>query len=113
MTTKVMVLEVTGGCVEDFVFTPIYRIVEVIDPTEFIGRIRARILLRLIEYAQKGVLPEDKIDKMMITVKVKLYDTGLTSYPETPEEEAALLSAWIQPKDSNSEEIVITPKETQ
>ena len=47
MENKVYILAVTGGCVEDFIFTPIYRLVEVIDPTEFIGRIRARIILRL------------------------------------------------------------------
>lgn len=95
--TKIMILCITGGTVDKFIFHPSYLIVEVIDPVELIGRIRMRVLKQLIDGALKGDFPESQIDQMLRTMKVQLVDTGLTEYPETPEAEAALIRKYTMP----------------
>ena len=87
---KIMFIAITAGATENYCFPSMYRIAEVTDEVEYIGRVRARIIKALIDEAHQGTFPGENIDQILRTLKVKLFDTGLTEFPETEVEHAAL-----------------------
>lgn len=105
---KIMFISVTAGATENYCFPSMYRIAEVTDEVEYIGHMRARIVKALIDEALKGTFPGENIDQILRTLRVKLQDTGLTEYPDTPEAEAALFERMTQWQSVNTPSLTAT-----
>lgn len=93
---KIMFISITAGATEKYCFPSMYRIAEVQDEQAFIGRLRARVLKALVNEAHKDTFPGENIDQILRTLHVRVHNTGLTDYPETPEAEAALFERMTQ-----------------
>jgi hypothetical protein len=89
--SKIMFVKVTAGVAGNYVFTPMYKIAEVNDEKEFLGHLRARILKKTLSEARG-----ENVEHILNTLKIKLHDTGLTEYPDTPEAEALLFERMTQ-----------------
>lgn len=87
--SKIMFMEVRGG-VEEFRILPWRRIVTVVDEDEFIAAMRLIAMREMKEAVENRSLPEDIQADLIKSLKIRLTDTGLTDYPETPEEQAKL-----------------------
>ena len=82
--SRILMLAVVGGGEE-----PYRRLVEVDDPVRYMGILRAKLLKEMIDRLNVSPTPIDIDDKQadaLRTLKVKLYETGLTEYPDTEDE---------------------------
>lgn len=81
---EILMLSVVGGGE-----APYRRLVEVDDPVRYLGILRAKLLREMIGRINASPTPIDVDDRQadaLRTLKVKLYRTGLTEYPDTEEE---------------------------
>ena len=106
--SKIMFISITAGATENYCFPSIYRIAEVTDEVEYIGRVRARIIKALIDEAHQGTFPGENIDQILRTLKVKMFDTGFTEYPDTPEGEVELFERMTQWQTGVTPSLTIT-----
>ena len=95
---RIMLLTVTGGA-KDFVVGPWRRIVSVQDEIEFLGTMRAIALKEIIDAINLKQVPEDIQAEMLRSLKLRLTDTGLTEFPESETEQAALYKRMNEPEE--------------
>jgi hypothetical protein len=92
---KIMLLEVKGGT-GDYVIGPYRRIVSVQDETEFLDTIRTLVLHEIIDAIETGKVKDHEQADILRSIKVRLTDTYLSEYPDTPEEQAAMYRKYTQ-----------------
>lgn len=101
---KVMLLTVTGGYGDHTVATW-RRIVSVEDEVAFLAAMRLVALKELAKYMETVGTTDDYKYKddlaagLMKSLKLRLTDLGLSEYPETPEEQAALYKRVLTGED--------------
>ena len=87
--SRLLILSITGGS-----RTPVRKLVSVEDPIRYLGILRAKLVKEQIDYMAQNYIPSPETDNeqanFLRTLKVKLYDTGLSEYPETDAEVEAL-----------------------
>ncbi len=88
---RLLMLSVTGGGV-----APYDKLVSVEDPTEFLGTLRARLLKERIDKLNEIPLTDDLQANALRMLKVKLYETGRDTYPDTEQEVDALYKKFAQ-----------------
>lgn len=93
MSAKLYLLTVRGG-VGDIILGPHRRLVEVADPIEYIAAVRMRTLQEIVETINNKEVSDDVQAELIRSLRVNLRDTGLTTFPDTPEEQAALFEKW-------------------
>lgn len=92
---KVMLFTVTGGF-GDYSVSTWRRIVSVEDEIQFLATMRLVALHELARFMENVPTngdykaKEDIAAGLMKSLRLRLFDLGLTEYPETPEEQAAL-----------------------
>src|ERR1700675_842038 len=96
---KLKLLQVTGGA-GDHVIGPYRRFVTVVNDMEFIGTVRAQILKDLIDAVQTGSMLDEEQAELLKSLRVRLYETGLDDYPETPEAQTELSKSFTKDKET-------------
>lgn len=102
--TKIMLMTVTGGD-SDLSVGPWRRIVSVEDELEFIAQMRIFALQEIKQELAKDPSPvDDDIQAAILrSLKIRLTDTGLTEYPESHAEQAALYERMTKGDDGNND----------
>lgn len=99
---KVMLMTVTGEA-GPHVIGPWRRIVSVEDEIEFLGMMRAVAIKEIAEALNaepiQGLSHDDVQAELLKALKIRLTDTGLTEYPDTPEAQAELYRRMTQPEE--------------
>ena len=96
---RLKLLQVTGGA-GDYVIGPYRRFVTVVNDMEFIGSVRAQVQKELIQTVLEGGLQDNEQANLLSTLKVRLFETGLDDYPETPEAQNELYLRFTQEKEN-------------
>lgn len=93
--TKIMVMEVNGLAIGLLKLKRFYRIVAVDDLEEFTKNVRAAILLRIKDDKNAKFLTDSQQATLLKNISIRFVDTGLTEYPETEAEQAALYDKHV------------------